>query len=281
VLFTLRNAAGGEVKTLVGIDAFGGAAARDAQEAGAADDVLELDVPGAMADQEGIESFLEELAVRKAFRHRFPPRVLTALTDLTTYARGLGELVSLTWPVLPDHRRGVRGVELAPHIIIEKALELDLESSTPPGYRYALWGRPGDRIGRIGPAAIITAWDSFLGRATVTEIRHTDADAGRLGLPVEDVLGFRTGAIVRLRNLNGTAAAGGVTAAVGTLYPATNQVRLSADFGVGAGMIGLILTLATYDESAAEERDSYVADADTATQMIGASATPPWRYGEV
>lgn len=279
VLFTLKNAAGGEVKTLVGIDAFGGAAARDALEPGAADDILDMDVPGAMADQSGIEAFLEELAVRKAFRHRFPPRVLTCFTDLTAYPRGLGELVSLTWPTLPDHRRGQRGVTNAPHLVIEKALSLNLKGSDPPGYKFTLWGRPGDRIGRIAPAANITAWNGGTFRATVTEVRFTDADAGRLGLPLEDVNSFRVGMLVRLRNANGTLVAG--TAAVEDLFPATNEIALSDDFGLGAGMVGRILVPATFDASQDEEQAAYVADADRATGTIGASSTPAWRYGEV
>lgn len=249
--------------------------------------LIKIAVPGVRADQAGTAALLEQIAMARLLRAFYPPRLTEVYADLATYGIGLGDVIQVTNPIVPNPVTGVRGV-VSLGFVVERSTNLDVESDDPGFKIVMLEYGPFLAVGCIAPAGEVTAY-SWAGGAlgptlTITRNRYTEASAGG-GLPTTDADAFRVGMRVRLVNRDGTLASpssgAGQTQTITLITSSTQAIRLDGDFnGMGSSIVGHILELADYDQALAQDQLYYSAEADASNMTVGSGTRAPWLWGE-
>jgi len=244
------------------------------------DATIKIPVPSARVDRDGTVAFLKQIGQSKIFRFSKPPWRIEIPTDVSTYAVGVGDLVSVTHEQIPDLELGVRGIvskkgtvfERTPSLTPEEGLTHDLTVILTQG-----------RYGRIPPCArIVSVVDTGgpIREITVTANRYTHSDALD-SLPTTDAAAFAVGDVIRMRSRNGVYYSSVATPIVAI---SGNVISVSGTFGglltAGVGTAGLLLSYQDSSGAAVQQTDNYVFWADAVNRTIGATALPPWQYGD-
>ena len=239
---------------------------------------IDIDVPGARAEDGATRLMLRKRALRLLFRFRRPVWRIRFSTDLSTHVtRFPGDLIKLTHSQLPSLIDGTRGWTDVVCEIISKKVEIN-ESFVGIHWEVLGWETAG-RYGRICPSAMIVSTDGS--DATVEDNRYTDpASPANATMPVEDQLGFADGDLVQLRDRAGVLIV--TTPAYQTVSSAGSPlITLDGDFGSAAEFdAGYVLEYVDRGDTIAQQHDFMVFMSDAANRTVGASSQTPWTYGD-
>ena len=238
---------------------------------------LEFKVPAIL--NEGSESFVKRLGMRKLFRFRRPMWAINAGTGLDQYARTPGDLIGLTHSDLPNTETGERGWSDVACEIVGREIAVNEAGAS---IAFDLVAFTEARIGRVSASGFIMSVSGPDGGGnytlTMNSNLYTD-DASLSGLPTQDAASFRVGDVVTLANLDGSDAASTATQIVTTVSGDT--VTIDGNFG-GALAAKLVLVFSDRASAVSAEYDYFVyyAGQGDTPPNIGASTDKPWRYGE-
>lgn len=276
VAFKLRGPNGEPVTNFIPAADLGTDSVGSRVTAGEGDDILEISLTSVVTDQAGFTPFLEELALRLLSRIQDPPTSITLQADLEVYDHEPGSLASVLWPLGPDHVTGGRGWEDVA-IVAERSISLSaIQNRTPFGPDFALFRYGSSRKGGlIAPSAIITAWDPMTNTATIAVNRYTDVDAGADELPDDDLESFLAQASsseMKLILLEQDGELASPTGPVGRFQEVIasalpDEMTFDGDWD-GTAAVGLVITLADYDDARPADRITFVAYADEETRTI-------------
>jgi len=228
---------------------------------------------------EGSESFVKRLGMRKLFRFRRPMWAIKTGTGLDQYARTPGDLIGITHDELPDTSTGARGWSDVACEIVGREIAVN-DDGAKIGFDLVAFTEA--RVGRVSASGYIlsvTGPDGS-GNYTLDLNSNTYTDAASLGsLPVTDAASFRALDVVTLASLDGADAASTATQIVQSV--SGDQVVLDGNFS-GSLAAGTVLVFSDRASSIAAQYDYFVyfAGQTDTPPNIGTSADKPWRFGE-
>ena len=274
VIFSVKTPGGADVKIVVDDQRFHGRYGQ-AADFGKSKRAIEIDAPSVFADGGLANAFLETVGNRIIWENSRPRWDVSATTlyDPDLYDKRPGDFVTIAVSEFPQLEDGTRGwlTGTVPARINSIAPEHVEGQGSSLRFDLTAFGS-GTRIGRVGPAAMISSVAT--NTATVVANRHTQADAPTTW-PVTDAAGFAVDDECVLRNLDGSDA-GGATKQTVTVI-AGNDITFDGNFG-GNLAANLVIKYANYDSSAAQQISTRVYVADRAARTIDASSAKPWAW---
>lgn len=223
-------------------------------------------------------------AERRLFRSFRPNYDLAADLDFGRFDLPIGSLVKVKLDELPDLNAGVRGWTAVSAELLEREAIFDAPPSDEnEGERIGecayiraklLGYGDGIHVGRVCPSARVSSVS--VNDATITQNRYTHSDVLG-GLPVTDAKGFAIGDVLKLKAVDGLDLAAGARQTITNIVG--NVISLNGNFG-GALAADRILVFCNRDNQAAQQYADRVSLADLTALTVGASAQPPWSWGE-
>lgn len=246
---------------------FGGRAAYAGE-----DDAALVPVPGVVAGGTGTSALLTLLAQRRLLRAVRAPWRIPMRLDASHHQLGVGSVVRITHPDLPDLNTGTRGwVGVQGQVTAASRVTLGTDGVAALSVTVLVY--PGFRTARIAPSAIITGV-SGAGPwvCTVAPNRYTSPDGGDyLSLETADSDTFATADIVK------TITRAGVDVVVSYDITATGPNTLTLD-GMSAPTVGHVVVFADYVGAADRQIEGFVAWAND--RGLITTDVPADRYGE-